>query len=218
MRRMSLVLTMAMAILAGCTPTPEPTRLVAEPPTTAVTATAIVASPSANTSAPTPTLATSSPYPAPDGAEQPEVGAYPAPALTATASSPQLLATPMPTVAVAQPSPEAATVTGVILLREASTGERPLAGARVFLARRLRDESGQPSFMVSLSRYDAPTALTDGEGRFALADVVPDGYALVIEFGTELRLARNLNDGRDVVVDAKAGMINDLGEIVVSPK
>jgi len=72
--------------------------------------------------------------------------------------------------------------------------------------------------MVSLSRYDAPTALTDGEGRFALADVVPDGYALVIEFGTELRLARNLNDGRDVVVDAKAGMINDLGEIVVSPK
>lgn len=201
-------------LLLACSPTPEPTRLVAAPPT------ATLAAPEAATVTPPPPAAATQPeqpYPAPEVSVD---GPYPGPSGTPDQQAPTAGPTspPVPQVIVPTPSQDAATVTGVIYSRAGAQDRAPLQYARVFLARRLKDEAGQPSFMVSLSKTNAPTSITDGEGRFAFGDVAPENYALIVEFGQQLALARDLATNKDVVLVAEAGQITDIGEIIVAAR
>jgi hypothetical protein len=202
-------------LLLACSPTPEPTRLVAAPPT------ATLSAPEAATATPPPLAAATQPeqpYPAPEVSAVD--GPYPGPSGTPDQQAPTAGPTspPVPQVIVPTPSQSAATVTGVIYSRSGDQDRAPLQYARVFLARRLKNEAGQPSFMVSLSKTNAPTSITDGEGRFAFGDVEPENYALIIEFGQQLALARDLGTNTDVVLVAEAGQITDIGEIVVTTR
>jgi hypothetical protein len=72
--------------------------------------------------------------------------------------------------------------------------------------------------MVSLSQSSAPTTITDGEGVFALGDADPDDYALIVELGSQLVLAHDLQTDRDVVFAAEADQITDIGTILVAPR
>jgi len=198
-------------LLLACSPTPEPMRLVAEPPT----ATPTPAGEEPATLPPTAAAAQAEqPYPAPEiSVDGPYPGPTPTPDPDASTAGQTL--PPVPLVIVPTPAPGRATVTGVLRLESDDGGVAPLQYARVFLARRLKDDAGQPSFMVSLSKTSAPTSVTDGEGRFAFGEVPPEHYALVIEFGQQLAVAKNLDTNEDVVLVAEAGQIADIGEIVV---
>jgi len=215
-RLCSVLVLITALLLVGCAPTPEPTRLVAEPTTTPTLAASAPATPTALLA---PTVAASEAYPAP--APVTESGAaYPGPKPTSAPVAPQTSAGQAMTSQIVVPTPSAglATVTGVILVDQGGGKSAPLHYARVFLARRLKDDKGQPSFMVSMSKSSAPSSITDGDGRFAFGEVPPENYALIIETGQKLDLARNLSDGLDVGVVAEADQLLDIGEILIKGK
>lgn len=225
MSRCVLVAALLAALLAGCAPAAEPTRLVAEPaaptgasqPTVHQSPTPTTA-PSAEGTLEAPSAGADEAYPPPVEAvlHEPYPGARPTMAPEAVAGP-----TSAPAIAkavISEPAPGMATVTGQVYYRVDDSTREPLRYARVFLARRLRDAQGQPSFMVSLSQSSAPTTITDGEGVFALGDADPDDYALIVELGSQLVLAHDLQTDRDVVFAAEADQITDIGTILVAPR
>lgn len=224
MRYRGLAFLLLVVLLAGCT-AEETTRLVAEPtsppasPTASVQAeVAIGVTPTAPAAYPAPKESSDSasePYPAPGQAESGASTAYPGLTSTPVVEQNSVAQTAVPRVIISEPAPGTATVTGVILTRVNGAEAAPLQYARVFLAARLKDEAGQPSFMVSLSRGSAPTTITDGEGRFAFNDVPPNGYALIVELKNQLMLVNDVESGQDIVIDAVADQILDIGQVTI---
>lgn len=212
------LLVLAAVLVVGCSSaTVEPTRLVAEP---AVEVRAPVEATPGETPLVTESGAEDALVPYPGPAEIPSNDPYPGPAEphlspTATAEPTSDL---VARVMVPSPAPGLATVTGVLQYRDAGGQDLAAQYVRVFLARRLRNVEGQPSFMVSLSKANAPMTITDGEGRFAFGEVQPDYYALVIESGKELSLAVDLMTNQEVLVETSADQLVDLGEIVIKTR
>lgn len=227
MVRNLLVVMLLVALLVGCATAAKPTLLVAEPPDLAVdaqptllpspTSTLIIATPKSGQDA---MVANGDEaYPSPVDAELSGPYPGPEPTMDVTPLTAALAQTPaIAKVVVPTPSAGKATVTGRVYYRVDDDTREPLQYARVFLARRLRDAQGQPSFMVSLSKGSAPMTITDGEGAFAFGDVNVEGYALIIELGSQLVLAHDLLADRDVVFMAEADQTFDVGEILVAPR
>lgn len=133
-------------------------------------------------------------------------GAYPGPAAANTSAN-LPTRTPLP-----QPSGNAGTVTGRIM--QSSTGA-PLEGPAVYLGD-LSPMTPGPDYLITMQQNSSPHAPIDRDGYFAVTNVKPGTYGLVIWSPIRSTIvadpAKNL---KELLVTVKPGEITDTGELVV---
>jgi len=112
--------------------------------------------------------------------------------------------------AVPTPADDAAVVWGQIV--DEQTGFAP-PECSIALGRLMEMDSGVP--VVSLHRDDAPVATPSTEGWFAIADVPPGEYGMVLVTPDVSFLLDN-GKGGSLMLDLEAGDAVSLGQILVS--
>lgn len=183
-----IVVSLALMILVGCGgDEAEPT------PTTAPT----VAAAPAPTDTPTPA---------------------PAPTATATSQAESPLdapESPLPTPTKDPTAPQGAVdgATGAILGQLAVTGNpgfRYVVDTLVGLAPIIRDDNGMPK-AAGYEPSSAPKAMTDAAGRFAISNVEPGVYSIILDAVITSYQLNDEKSGETILVEAKAGEVIDLG-------
>lgn len=133
-------------------------------------------------------------------------GAYPGPA-GARLPSNLPTRTPLP-----KPSANTGTVSGRII--QASTGG-PLQGPAIYLADVAPMTPG-PDYLITIQQNSSPHVLMDRDGYFALMNLKPGTYGLVIWSPIQSAIVpdptKNL---KELLVTVKPGEITDVGELVV---
>ena len=148
---------------------------------------------------------------------------YPAPEAEATATlppypSPEEQALPGEAIASPKGTPVAGKghAQGMIINRGPDHTTEPLGNRILYLAQMLPNTDGAPSGIVRVDENSAPMTVTDGDGRFVFENVEPGYYALAIKIPRDLLLARDVNNGEDVLIEVKAGEAVAIGVIIVS--
>jgi hypothetical protein len=139
-------------------------------------------------------------YPAPGQFINP-TSPYPAQGENA---GPQIYATSGP---VPAPADDRAVLTGRLLVEG-----KPVFNVYIALAEVVLDEEGQER-VVSYDQFNAPKGLTDAEGRFVLADVIPDRYGLILDTVISSVLLNEPDDNEPFLITAEAGKTLDLGDL-----
>jgi hypothetical protein len=194
---MRYVSTLVLAILAAL--------MLAACNQPAATPTAVPVAPEPTAAAPT------------DAYPGPATDAYPGPGAAATEPYPAPVDPNIsmdPIVVPAPASNEVGVVTGTIF-RLTQDGQRvPFAGGVLYLGTILATDTGVEA-MVAVNKEVAPQGSTNGLGQFAIADVPPGRYGLMLETvqGTVLlNDPSGANDG-DLIIEVTGGDTIDLGEL-----
>jgi hypothetical protein len=119
-------------------------------------------------------------------------------------AGPQIYATSGP---VPAPADDRAVLTGRLLVEG-----KPVFNVYIALAEVVLDEEGQER-VVSYDQFNAPKGLTDAEGRFVLADVIPDRYGLILDTVISSVLLNEPDDNEPFLITAEAGKTLDLGDL-----
>jgi len=167
------------------TPTAAPAETPAETPTVAAVEAA----------AESPLAAPDSPLAAPDSP------------LTLPNTSP--LATP---VAQMETAPGTGAVTGVLLVRT-EQGEAPVPNMIVALGAVLTNDNGQPA-AVRYNAQESPQTNTDESGFFAIPDVPPGDYSLILDLVITSYILRKPGSEEDLFITVEADRQVDLGQLV----
>ncbi len=132
-------------------------------------------------------------------------GPTPIPGPTST-STPLPSPTPIPT-----PIPTKGAITGQLIGRE--SGE-PAGGLVVYL--------GEVSYMqpssipvVTMKQQASPHTMADESGHFAFSDLEPETYALILWTPAKSFVINDPETGQGLLVTVEAGVIAELGEIIV---
>ena len=105
--------------------------------------------------------------------------------------------------------------TGVVIGRIVSvTTEAPLVAHAVYLGEILPLEPG-PEYLVTLQVETSPHTVTDSDGTFALGDVEPGSYPLIIWTPFQSFVVPDDRGEKEMQVVVKAGEVTDLGELRV---
>ncbi len=133
-------------------------------------------------------------------------GAYPGPAaVKPPANLPTR--TPLP-----QPSANTGTVTARII--QASTGA-PLQGPLVYLGD-VSPMTPGPDYLITMQQNSSPHAPLDRDGSFALMNVKPGTYGLIVWSPIKSTIVADPTKNlKELLVTVKPGEITDLGELVV---
>jgi hypothetical protein len=200
MRKFVLVsLLIIVLALAGCrgagSPTPSPTQ--AEPVKTAEVQAVEPTQPQVQA-----TDSQAYPYPAPQGYVTRTPRTYPEPQNNVAIST----ATP---IVVPTAGKDTGVVTGILINTE--TGE-PMAFQSVYLGIRVYLTPG-PGYTYALQEASSPHALTAEDGEFAIGDVPPGDYILMIftPFGASVVMQPNTD--RELDVKVAAGQVVDVGTL-----
>jgi hypothetical protein len=132
----------------------------------------------------------------------------PIPTLAAARQSP--LATPGPAF-VATPATGKGVVTGVLMLGTAQNA-KPVANVILYLAATIKDSGGNEN-VAEMDRVNSPRAATDGQGRFAFANVPPGKYGLVLDVITASYILNRPDDGKSFLFTVAAGETVNLGTL-----
>lgn len=143
------------------------------------------------------------PYPSPTAREDPtdEPRSYPAP--------PTYNATPQITYVVPQVTQDKGVVIGRLL--DINTNE-PLPFQSVYLGIKIPLTPG-PAYNYALSEASSPSTLSDEDGRFAIGDVEPGEYILMLFHPSGVTVIMVPNSDRELDVIVTAGEMLDLGEV-----
>ena len=193
----------ALVILAACSTTP--TQGI--PPSTAtiqVIESTATGEPSTPVVAPTvESTQAEMPYPSPTErivpTDQPK--SYPPP--EAANSTPQV------TYAVPEVTQDNGVVIGQLL--DTNTGE-PLAFQSVYLGVKIPLTPG-PAYNYAIQEQSSPHTVSDAEGRFAMGDVKPGSYILMIYHPSSATVIMEPNSDRELEVIVTAGELLDLGPV-----
>jgi len=123
------------------------------------------------------------------------------------------VATSAPAPSVAPPAAGTATITGRVV---SNSDRAPIDKVLVRLAPLFTNpETGESAFALDLAQ--APGAISDAQGFFAIPDVAPNRYVIVIgdHFGVHDVIADS--DGLARAYEAKAGSVLDAGILPVKP-
>jgi nitrous oxide reductase accessory protein NosL len=200
MRKLVLVsLLIVVLALAGCrgagSTTPTPTQ--AEPAKTAEVQEAQPTQPQVQA-----TDSQAYPYPSPQAFMTRTPRTYPEPQNNVAIST----ATP---IVVPTAGKDTGVVTGVLINTE--TGE-PMAYQSVYLGMRIYLTPG-PGYTYALQEASSPHAITAEDGEFAIGDVPPGDYILMIftPFGASVVMQPNTD--RELDVKVAAGQVLDVGTL-----
>lgn len=138
----------------------------------------------------------------------PEPKSYPGPG-----SSPE--ATPF---TVPQPGADTGVVTGRILDQESGVA---LGNLEVYLGYKniLTPEPGAPAgeaYTYEIQRNSSPHVFTDDQGRFAIGNVPPGEYILIVFTPDSISVAFEQNSDRELAVVVEAGKVLDMGDVPVT--
>lgn len=188
MRKLVLLIGLiSLLVLAGCSQsgggTPTPTQAVELPPATQQPQ----------------VLPTKDPaYPAPPTFVHSTPRSYPAPGGATATVAPFVVPTP---------GSDTAVVTGVLVNVEDGT---PLEFASIYLGKKIY-LTPAPGYTYGLQEASSPHSLTNPDGQFAIGDVPPGQYILMIftPFGASVVMEPNTDRELDVTVTA--GQLLDIG-------
>ncbi len=119
---------------------------------------------------------------------------------------------PVGTPPEATPSETTGSVVGAVVVKPASEGEgyRPFANSLVSIAGIL-ERPGDNAQVAGYEPSTAPKATSDEYGRFALNDVIPGKYALILDMVIHQHLVLDPDSGDGIVFEVVAGETVDLG-------
>lgn len=195
-----LVLGLAAVILAACNSARSGTPAPAAP--TAETKAGVYPAPQ--------TSAGAYPYPYP----------YPLPAAQAvqpTRDPSYPGPDPTPTYDIKYVVPEVTADKGVVIGRliNIETGE-PFAYHAVYLGFKIPLTPG-PAFNYGLQEQSSPHTITDEQGRFALGNVDPGSYIVILFHPSAISVVMVPNSDQELDVVVTAGQLLDLGEMSALP-
>lgn len=142
------------------------------------------------------------PYPTPRDMSIPTPRTYPGPN-NDTNSEPQVV------YVVPEPTGSTGVVIGKLL--DVNTGD-PLPYHTVYLGVKIPLTPG-PGFTYGLQEMSSPHTMTDEEGRFALGEVEPGVYILMIFHPEAATVVMEPNSDRELDISVVAGQIVDLEEV-----
>lgn len=98
-----------------------------------------------------------------------------------------------------------------------NSGE-PLVKKSMFLGEIIPLEPG-PNYSIGVHERSSPRAFSNNEGRFAIGDVPPGTYALLVWTPFEATIVQDPETGSDLLVEVSAGQTVELGIIeTTSPR
>lgn len=200
------VIVLALLILAGCSrgglPSPVATQAVLPATSTLSQGPTVPES--------TESIAATDAYPSPTEYTYltPTLPSYPVP------RSGMDMYTPVPFFV-----PEPSTGTGVVVgqMIDSNTSE-PMKFVYMYLGKKIYLTPG-PGYTYGLQEKSSPHAQTDENGRFAIGDVPPGSYLLMIFTPHSASVVMEPNTDREKDIVVEAGKTVDLGEVdAVPPK
>ncbi len=178
------------------------------------------ASPTAEPLPPSPIPDSSAPESTAPPADAPDDAAYPAPDTLPTSAPPAYPVPPtpevQPTVIKLGPPPTPGTDTGVVIgqLTNQETGE-PIAHHVVYLGERIF-LTPAPDYLYGIHENSSPHMKTDGDGRFALGDVLPGRYVIFAWTPFNAAVVIDPSTGLELEIEVFAGQTLDIGSLEVN--
>lgn len=113
---------------------------------------------------------------------------------------------------VATPSETTGSIVGAVIVKPAAEdgSYRPFANLTVAVAGVL-EEPGVDTQVAAYKSATAPKAVSDEYGRFAINDMSPGKYALILDLVIHQHLVLDPESGEGVVFEVEAGKTVDLG-------
>jgi len=214
-KTIALILIMAVVVLTACGRDRES---ASETPTTAPTVAPVVEKSAEEAPAQDPTTAeeASAEKAAASGQEESPLDAPESP-LAGPESPLDAPESPLEEPAVEPPALDAITgaETGALIGRilvSNSNGENPVVNMKVALAEVIRDEEG----VARVAGYEPAVArrtASDDLGRFALNELDPGTYAIILDAVITSIMLNDPVTGETILVDIKAGEVVDLGRL-----
>lgn len=110
------------------------------------------------------------------------------------------------------PSQDKGVLTGSLVQKGVDGNpDKPYEGLRVFLGSLIPSEDGKTT-LARVNSLQAPTAITDIDGKFVFNDLEPASYILVLQVPPNMLI--KLNDpetGKDMLIDVAGGQVTDIG-------
>jgi len=144
-------------------------------------------------------------YPVPsdgDGIRTPESQAYPVPSEVMT---------PGAGVVYAVPSPDQNTGVVIGKIFDEAT-KKPLGGYTIYLASIIW-MTPEPAYSYGVQENSSPHTLADEQGRFAIGNVPPGNYIVMVWTPFSASVIMDPRTGKELDVRVEAGKILDLGDI-----
>ena len=196
------LLASAALLLGGCRPASQPAvttvevKPAATQPAVSPTQTAPVEAASQD----------ATPYPAPTQYSSPTPVSYPNPQATLPGYIP-------PPFVVPTPSEGNGVVVGQMI--DANTGE-PMAYVYVYLGKKILLTPG-PGYTYGLQEKSSPHIQTNDQGQFAISDVEPGSYLVMIFTPRSVSVVMQPNSDKELEVNVAAGDTLELGELQAVP-
>jgi hypothetical protein len=113
--------------------------------------------------------------------------------------------------------PEPSAGTGVVVgqMMDSNTGE-PMKFYHIYLGKRIYMTPG-PGYTYALQEKSSPHAQSDENGRFAIGDVPPGSYLLMIFTPHSVSVVMEPNTDREKDIVVEAGKTLELGEVEAVP-
>jgi hypothetical protein len=116
--------------------------------------------------------------------------------------------------AVAATQADKGVITGQLINR--ATG-KPIAKALLHAAYLLPLNPG-PGYLINVDPKSAPQTTTDEQGYFAIENIPPNRYALLIWTPDRAHfVSEEANANKELVVEVAAGKVNDIGAVKITP-
>jgi hypothetical protein len=149
-------------------------------------------------------VSTPEPYPVPEERPKATVDpAYPAPEVEAVSREPEV------TFSIPTPGTDTGAVMGVLVNKE--TGD-PLAFKTIYLGTIIYLTPG-PAYTIGMKEKASPHTKSDAEGRFALEDVPPGSYVVLVWTPFDAAAVIDEKTEKELEVIVNAGETTDLGTI-----
>jgi hypothetical protein len=187
------------APVASAYPAPQSSPVASAYPAPAESAIPAVTSPVAQAN-----LAASE-YPAPAASTAPAVAATPYPGPIEATARPTATSTP---IVVPTAAKDSGVVTGFLFLK-GSNMKTPISDQTVKLGEKVFMTPG-PAYIYGLSDRFAPIAVTDGKGQFAMNNVPPKKYIIMVWSPSAMYVVLDPKTGKELEITVEAGKVLDL--------
>ena len=130
----------------------------------------------------------------------------------AHAATPSVATAPLPITSIPTPTSDKSTVTGVLKVNPGTP--TPAGGVILYLVAILPEAKGTP-YLSAFDRSSSPKTVTDPSGRFVFVEVTAAKYTLILDIVVQSYMLNNPKPTPgDFIIEAKAGQIVDLGDLV----